>query len=160
MAPRTFARLIQAATIEQTDNVLIIGALSGYSAAVLSGMARAVVALESDAAMTDAAKTVLTERGCANVTCVTSPLEAGWAAAAPYDVIVIEGGIETIAEALKAQLAGNGRLVAIENAGGVGRAVVLQKAGPKGQETLSRRVVFEAAAACLPGFARTKAFAF
>lgn len=164
MAPRTFARLLQAASVDAGDKVLIIGALSGYSAAVIAGMAGQVVALECDAAATAAAKAALAERTVNNVSCVTGPLEAGWAADAPYDVIVIEGAVERVPDALITQLAPKGRLAAIEysggTSGGVGRAVVLQNTGTQDQVAVSRRVAFEAAATCLPGFARAKAFAF
>lgn len=160
MAPRTFARLLQLADVQQTDKVLIVGALSGYSAVVMAAMARDIVALDTDAGFAAATKMALSERSVANVTVVTGALESGWAANAPFDVIFVEGGLEHVPDALTAQLAVTGRMVGIENSGGVGRAVVLQKAGAKGAETLSRRVAFEAAAGCLPGFERAKAFAF
>ncbi|MEQ1651290.1 MAG: protein-L-isoaspartate O-methyltransferase [Hyphomicrobium sp.] len=160
MAPRTFARLLQLADVQQTDKVLIVGALSGYSAVVMAAMARDIVALDADAGFAAAAKTALSERSVTNVTLATGALESGWAANAPYDVIFVEGGLERVPDALTAQLAATGRMVGIENSGGVGRAVVLQKTGATGAETLSRRVAFEASAACLPGFERAKAFAF
>lgn len=160
MAPRTFARLVQLADIQSSDKVLIIGALGGYSTAIIASLSTNVVALESDAAMTLASKAVLGDLKIAHVTVVTGALENGWQASAPYDVVVIEGAIERVPDALLAQLRPNGRMVAIENSGGVGRATLIQAVGPEGRRTLSRRVAFEAAAACLPGFERPKVFAF
>ena len=156
MAPRDFARLVQLAAIEPNDTVLIVGALGGYSSAILARLAKHVVALDCDSALTSAAGAALQAAGVSNVTIVTGSLTAGWAAAAPFDVILIEGGVELIPEPLFAQLAASGRLVAVEWDKGVGRAVVRQKTA----STVSRREAFEAAAPLLPGFGRAKAFAF
>lgn len=160
MAPRTFARLAQAAEIQPSDKVLIVGALYGYSAAILATIARDVVALDRDASLTAAAKNALAAAGVANVKVETGPLEAGVTAGAPYDVIFVEGALVSPPHALLDQLATSGRLVAIEAQGAVGRAVVWTKSGKADAVTASRRVVFDAAAAVLPGFEPAKAFAF
>lgn len=160
MAPRTFARLLQLGDVQNTDKVLIVGALSGYSAVVIAGLAGAVVALENDGSGNTVATAVLAERGSKNVTLVTGPLVAGWAASAPYDLIFIEGAVAHVPAALIDQLTPKGRVVAIEAAAGMGHAVVLTKTGAKGAETLSRRVAFDASAGALPGFDTPKVFTF
>lgn len=157
LAPRTFARLMQLANVSAGDAVLVVGALTGYAAAVLARMAKSVVALEADESLASAARSTLSSLGAANVTVVTGALEAGHAAKAPYDVIFVEGSIEIVPEALVSQLGQGGRLVAIERAGqGLGAASVLTKTG----SVVSRRVAFEAAAPALPGFALPKGFEF
>ena len=156
MAPRDFARLVQLAGINTSDKVLIVGALSGYSSAVISRLARTVVAIESDVSAVAAAKAALIDAKITNVTVETGQLSAGWFAAAPYDVIFVEGAVESVPSSLLDQLADAGRLVAVELDGGVGRAVVRQKTG----NITSRRVAFEASAALLPGFERPRAFSF
>lgn len=156
LAPRDFARLVQLAQIEASDKVLIVGGLGGYSSAVIARMAATVVAVEADKAVSAEAAKTLKALSIANVSCVAGDLVSGCAVSAPYDVIVIEGGVEIVPDALLAQLADRGRLVAVEFEQGVGRAVIRQKSG----ETLSRRAVFEASAPLLPGFARANAFAF
>jgi protein-L-isoaspartate(D-aspartate) O-methyltransferase len=156
-APRTFARLVQLAAVEAGDKVLDVGALMGYSAAVLGRMAHDVVALESDAALASDAVKALQAAGAGNVKVVTGPLAEGHAAAAPYDVIVIEGALELVPQELAAQLAAGGRLVAIEKSGGIGRAVVMQA---DGSGRLSSRIAFEASAPVLLGFERPAAFVF
>lgn len=160
MAPRTLARLLQLASIGPADKVLIIGALQGYSAAIVARLASQVVALESDKTFASSAKSALAAVGIENATVVTGDLAAGWPAAAPYQLIIMDGAFERLPDGLVDQMAAGGTLVGIENSGGVGRAVAIQKVGPKGQQTISRRVAFEAAAQCLPGFARAKAFTF
>lgn len=160
MAPRTFARLLQLSNVQPSDKVLIVGALAGYSAAVIAGLAGRVVALESDTAECADCKALLAEIGVSNVTCVSGPLTDGFSANAPYDVIFVEGAVANLPKALSDQLAPGGRMVAIEAAAGIGRAIVVSKIGNGASATLSRRVAFEAAASLLPGFERPKSFKF
>ncbi len=74
MEAAPFARLLQLAEIEKTDVVLDVGAGSGYSAAVIAGLANFVVALESDAALAEQAKVSLTALAIDNVKVVAGPL--------------------------------------------------------------------------------------
>ncbi|MGQ0457697.1 MAG: protein-L-isoaspartate O-methyltransferase family protein [Hyphomicrobium sp.] len=147
MAPRDFARLIQLAGVEGDERVLVVGSGVGYSAAVLSRMARDIVALDSDAYFTSAAIKALGAVGAANVSAVTGELAAGWPERAPYDVIILEGCVEAVPEGLKGQLAPGGRLIAVlVGEGSVGRAALF------GTEDSAPLVAFEAAAPRLPGF--------
>jgi protein-L-isoaspartate(D-aspartate) O-methyltransferase len=160
MAPRVLARLLQLAEIEANHKVLIVGALFGYAAAVTCSLAGEVVALESDEMMLKSAAAALKQQGIGNVYCVFGPLAFGWPALAPYDVILIEGAVERIPNELLEQLTGGGRLVTVENAGGVGRAVLLQKTGTDGKSNISRRIAFDVSAQLVPGFEQAKSFAF
>lgn len=154
LAPRTLARLLQLAAIEAQDKVMIVGAGSGYSAAIAARMAKSVVAVESNASLLEIAKSTLA--GLSNVTIAAGDLAAGHGAGAPYDVILIEGAVEDVPETLIGQLGQGGRLVAIEAGAGIGRAIVLTKSAA----AVSKRVAFDAAGAMLPGFARAKGFVF
>lgn len=154
LAPRTLARLLQLAAIEAQDKVMIVGAGSGYSAAIAARMAKSVVAVESGAALLEIARSTLA--GVANVTIAAGYLAAGHGAGAPYDVILIEGAVADVPETLIGQLGQGGRLVAIEAGAGIGRAIVLTKSA----SAVSKRVAFDAAGPMLPGFARAKGFVF
>lgn len=156
MAPRTLARLLQLAALEREDKVLIVGGLTGYSAAITARMAQSVVVLEAEEALSRAAREALAGLGAKNAEVVTGDLAKGHAAAAPYDVILIEGTVEEVPEALLSQLQQGGRLIAVEAGTGLGRAAVYTKTAA----TISRRTAFEAAAAALPGFARLEGFVF
>ena len=91
MEPSPLAKLLQLAEIDAGDSVLDVGCGTGYSAALLSRLARSVVALESDPALAEAARSTLSSLGCQNVTVVAGPLPQGQAAKAPYNVIFIGG---------------------------------------------------------------------
>ena len=152
MSPRMFAKLIQLAQVEATDRVLIVGAATGYSAAILARMAAKVVALECDEALAAEAKTRLA--GLPNVEVATGPLPEGRAPHAPFQVIIVEGLVWQRPDQVLAQLAPSGRLVAVLVEGGVGRATVWQRVG----NHFGMTVGFEATGSPLPGFERPVAF--
>ncbi len=161
LTPMVLARMAQAAEISRSDRILDVGGGAGYSAAVLARLGGEVVALEVDEALVREAGANLTRAGVTNAKAVCGPLEAGFAAGAPYDVIFVNGMIEVQPEALLAQLKANGRLVAIrkspgDTTGRAGRAVVIEKSGA----SLGEREVFDASAPVLPGLRAAPAFAF
>jgi len=156
MEPSPFAKLVQLAEIRDGDAVLDVGAGTGYSAAVLSRLAGSVTALESDPSLAAAARAALAALGCANVTVVEGQLRDGFAAGAPYDVILVGGGIEELPESLTVQLKEGGRLVAVEGFGNAGIARV----HVKWNGIVSGRRAFNAAVKPLPGFERAPEFEF
>ena len=94
--PMVFARLIQLAEITADDLVLDIGAATGYSSAVISRLASAVVGIESDEALAERAAGTLMEEGIDTVAIFHDALTDGFAEQGPYDVIVLEGSVEII----------------------------------------------------------------
>jgi protein-L-isoaspartate(D-aspartate) O-methyltransferase len=168
LKPVVTARLIQAADIGTTDRVLVVGSGTGYSAAVVSRLASAVVALEESPALAQAAQNTLRRLGFVTVTPVIGRLVAGWPAAAPFDVILVDGGVEAMPEALFAQLSEGGRLVAVMYGGAGGGEGEVSMQGQVGKATLFRSVrgevggrpLFDCTAPLLPGFKRAPAFIF
>jgi protein-L-isoaspartate(D-aspartate) O-methyltransferase len=154
--PRCFAKLLLLADVQPTDRVLDVGCATGYSAAVLSLLAKAVVAVEQDEALARAASDGLTAFGAENATVVRNRLAEGAKDRAPYDVIVIEGAIEVAPQALLSQLSENGRLVAIVRQGAQGRAHLFVR--EKGQ--IGSRPDFDASVPILAGFNKSAGFVF
>ncbi len=150
-----FARMLQQAAIKPTDKVLVVGAETGYGAAVISQIADKVVALECDAGLFALAKANLAGR--ANVTLVQGPLAAGVAADQPYNVILLEGRAEEVPQALIDQLADDGRLVAVVGERETSQACVYSRAGA----SVAVRQAFDASVTALPGMKKLKpAFVF
>jgi protein-L-isoaspartate(D-aspartate) O-methyltransferase len=139
--------------------VLVVGAGAGYGAVVLDRVGAKVVALETPGPRADALGAGLAAARASAVTVAAGPLGEGWAAAAPYDVVLIEGAVEQIPEALTAQLAEGGRLVTVRASGrpGVlGRAVRLSRfAG-----VVTEVPLFDAGTPLLPEFRRAPEFVF
>ncbi|MEO5756783.1 MAG: protein-L-isoaspartate O-methyltransferase [Mesorhizobium sp.] len=156
MEASPLAKLMQLAEISPTDSALDVGTGTGYAAAILSHLAKSVVALESDPALADTAGSTLSGLGCGNVTVVKGPLADGHAAKAPYDVIFVGGSVEEVPAPLLDQLAEGGRLVAVEGQGNSGVARLFLKAGG----VVTGRRAFNAAIKPLPGFERIRAFEF
>jgi protein-L-isoaspartate(D-aspartate) O-methyltransferase len=154
--PMVFARLLQAAEIQRTDLVLDLGCGPGYSTAVLSRLANMVVALECDRGLAQRTADALTNLRIDNAVVVEGLLERGWAAQAPYNVILLGGAAARIPEAVLNQLAEGGRLAGVETRGGIGRAMLyLRHRG-----VISGRPLFDAAVPILPGLAVEPHFVF
>ncbi len=156
LQPMLVAKAIQSAEIQPTDRVLEVGAGTGYTAAVVSRLAAAVTAVESEPVLATAARGALAATGSANVTVVEGPLSAGAPAGAPYDVILVSGAVEVMPDSLLAQLADGGRLVVYEGVGLSGRAKLYTRTGAD----VAGRTLYNASAPVLPGFAREPAFVF
>ena len=157
MQPMVLARLLQLAAIGRGDRVLEVGCATGYGTALLARLARSVVAIESEVELARQAMARLRELGIGNVAVLEAPLAAGYPGRAPYDVILFEGAVQRIPDAVAQQLADRGRLVAVvQEEGGMGRAVLMGSAGG----VLSRRACFDAAVPLLPGFQAEPSFVF
>jgi len=156
LKPMVLAKLIQAAEVGENDHVLDVGCATGYSSAVLARLARAVVALEEDVALARHAAENLQALGASNVQAVTGPLTRGSPAAAPYDVIFINGAIEVEPQALARQLRDGGRLVTVRGRAPNGKAMLCRCVNGE----LSGWPIFDASAPLLPGFAAPAVFVF
>lgn len=152
---RTLAKMLDALSILPTDLVLDVGCGYGYSAAVIARMAEAVVAVEADESLADEAQRRLSELGADNVAVVAADLTAGAPKHGPYDVIVIQGGVEVLPASLTDQLRDGGRIAALFFDGNLG----VVRIGLKQAGFVTWRDAFNAAAPVIPGFERAHDFA-
>lgn len=154
-SPQLTARLAQAALARNPAHALVVGAGSGYFAAILAAAGVDVVALEEETRLDTGALALHGK----TVEAVTGPLVAGWPAHGPYDVIIIEGAVPAIPALFAAQLTLQGVVVAVladDGTDGIGRAVLAEPAGV-GYAT---RVMFDCTARLLPQFRQAAAFSF
>ncbi len=152
LAPRTLARLLQLAEVDDNGAVLVVGAATGYTAALLARFAGRVVALEQDAVLAEAAARDLA--ALKTVTVVKGDHAAGAAEQGPFDAIVVEGLVDEVPAGLLDQLKDGGRLVAIVARGAMGQAVAWQRLGAG----FDRTNAFDASAGPLPGFQKAAEF--
>lgn len=153
--PRAMGKMLDMVNITPADLVLVVGAGGGYGVALAARLGQAVIGIEDDPALAAEAEAALAQDGVDNAVITTAPLTDGDAAHGPYDVILIEGGIETLPDALAAQLKEGGRIGVIVMDGVLGVA----RLGIKTGNVISWRDVFNATAPVLPGFAKKRAFA-
>lgn len=148
-APAVLGQLLTQMKPEPGQRALVIGASTGYSAAVLSAMGLSVDAIESDAALAAAARETVGR-------VIEARLEDGNPSGAPYDQILLDGAVEYIPDAIIDQLADGGRLGGALVERGITRLVIGRKVGGA-FGTLS---IGDAGVPLLPGFSRPKAFTF
>jgi protein-L-isoaspartate(D-aspartate) O-methyltransferase len=157
LQPMVLARLVQIATPLPGENVLVVGANGGYSAALLAAIGCTVTALEESAPLLDLARPALAALA-PTVTLVSGPLASGWAAGAPYDLILIDGAVAEVPATVAAQLnRETGRLLTIVSDGGHTGQAVRAEPTPAG---VSVRALFDCRCPVLPGLAPAPAFQF
>ncbi len=155
LEPRTLAKMLDALNISPSDLVLDIGPGYGYSTAIIAHMAQAVVAVEEDADLAREAQEALPAQNVDNATIEIRDMVEGAAEHAPFDAIILQGGIEYFPEALADQLKEGGRIAALFMSGALGDVRIGTKLGGR----IVWRSVFNASAPVLPGFAQAPAFA-
>ena len=112
LEPKIEARVLQELHVRSTDTVLEIGTGSGYMAALLGARASQVTTVEIDPVLAERARENLVAAGALNVRVEVGDAAQGWPAHAPYDVIVVSGGLPVLPPELLAQLRPGGRIIA------------------------------------------------
>ncbi len=157
--PMVLAKLIQNSRYEAGARVLVVAGATGYAAAVLARLVASVTTLDSDVGFTEAARRALAPMG--NVEVVTGPMPAGHLPNAPYDVVLVNGAVETNLDRLLDQLAPGGSLVAVDAKFGTatrrsGKAVRYDRVAGG----VSPRALFDATLPVLPEFRQAPVFTF
>jgi protein-L-isoaspartate(D-aspartate) O-methyltransferase len=161
MEPMVLARLIQALQPQSGDRALVVASGRGYGAALLSKLVNSVVAVESDPKLAAAAERIAKELAIGGVQQVVGAFEGADGAgpyAGPFDVILIEGAVRQVPQAILDRLAPGGRLTTVVAGpeGVLGVAQLFVKEG----ELASARPLFDAGTPLLPGFAPPPRFTF
>jgi protein-L-isoaspartate(D-aspartate) O-methyltransferase len=152
-SPLALGRMLTEAAPKPQERALVIGAGTGYAAAVLDRLVAYVVAVEEDDELVAIAHSRLADT---EVKLVHGSLTEGFAPGAPYDLIVIDGAVEFVPDALIEQLEDLGRLATAIFEDGVCRIALGRRAGDGfGLASMSDR-----GAAVLPGFTKARTFTF
>jgi protein-L-isoaspartate(D-aspartate) O-methyltransferase len=139
--PRDFAKLLKAVDPKASDIALVIGAGAGYETAVFAQLVETAIGLEADGALVTSTSERLAGMGSDRAVIVEGALDAGLAGQGPFDVIFVNGMVQTVPESWTDQLSELGRLgVVVETGRGLGEARVYTRS--KG--AVSYRKAFEA----------------
>ncbi|MFZ6750879.1 protein-L-isoaspartate O-methyltransferase family protein [Undibacterium sp. Ren11W] len=109
LSPKLEARILQDLAVKKSENVLVVGAGSGYLAALLAHQARQVTVVEAIPELKTLAETNLQNQGIFNVDVVWGDALLGKTGSS-FDAIVVCGSLEVIPELLKNQLTAGGRM--------------------------------------------------
>ncbi len=160
MEPMVIARLVQGLRVREGETALVVAAGAGYGAALLEACGAAVTALEDDAGLLALARAVLPAMA-PGVALVEGDVAQGWAAGAPYDVILIEGAVQQVPDVLAGQLKPGGRVAAVvARPGGPGAGVLAEAVVVGGVARLRAQPFFDCATPMLPQLAPRPAFTF
>ncbi|WP_375687259.1 protein-L-isoaspartate O-methyltransferase [Pseudooceanicola sp. LIPI14-2-Ac024] len=154
LEPRTLAKMLDVLDIQGDELVMDLGCAQGYSAAVIARMAEAVIAVDEPERL-GSAQDLIGQINADNVVLHEAALTEGAAEHGPYDVIVIEGGVAQLPDALLDQLKDGGRIACLFMEGALG----VVRVGYKIDGHVSWRFAFNASAPVLPGFEKQQAFA-
>lgn len=146
--PLATGRLLSEAAVQPGEKVLLIGAATGYAAALLAEIGAVVTAVETP----DGPETATAE----GVTLVRGPLAEGAVAGAPYDVLLVDGAVEELPAALVEQLGEDARIAT----GIVERGVTRLCTGRKAAGTFGLVGMIDMEMVVLPGFAAPERFVF
>lgn len=152
--PRTLAKMLDALDVRQDELVLDVACGLGYSTAVVARLAQMVIGVEEDESLAAEAQETLSNSSADNAIVHQGVLTEGASEHGPYDVILIEGGVEEVPDELLAQLKDGGRIAALFMSGALGEV----KVGYKSAGRVSWRFEFNAGAPVLPGFAKPEVF--
>ncbi|OMG70077.1 protein-L-isoaspartate O-methyltransferase family protein [Burkholderia ubonensis] len=125
--PRVEARVLQELAVKKHENVLLIGAGSGYLAALFAARAQHVTAVDIDPVVAKLAEDNLRNNGVTNAEVVLGDGSRGWPAKAPYDVICVAGGLPVVPQEMLEQLKTGGRLSAFVGGRPVMKAQVITR---------------------------------
>ncbi len=157
LAPRVEARMVQDLNLSKRDTVLLIGATTGYVAALLAHKAQRVIALEADPALASVARTNLRNAAVSNAEVVQADGTAGFPGQAPYDAILLTGSVAKVPQGLLDQLKTGGRLLAIEGQDPIMQARLYTRVN---DAQFNSQVLFDTIAPRLAGFAEPSRFQF
>lgn len=127
--PAPFAKLVQLADIQENERVLEIGAGTGYTTAVLAGLAREVVGVEPNAELATAARDNLQGLGVENARIVENAFDAPLKGEGHFDVVFFSGSVRDVPDSAFTSLRDGGRLIVLVLGGLTGTAHVFVKVG-------------------------------
>ena len=153
------ARLLQAAEPKQDNVALVVGSDSGYSCAILSTLVSTVIAVEDRKRHLDRAARAFEKLDICNIATFEKPIVDGDKERAPYDVILINGAVESVPDIILSQLAKGGRLITVLNnvSCSVGQATLFSK---NEQGHISSRALFDASVPLIEDFTKETVFTF
>jgi len=144
LSPKIEGRILQALNIKKTDKVLLVGTGSGYLTALVAKLAKHVDAVEIIPELSNQAAVRLQKQNIHNVTLHIGDAANGFAAGAPYNVIVFAGSLQLHPSAAESMLNIGGRIFAVVGELPIMQATLTQRIS---EGSCRKETLFET---CLP----------
>lgn len=157
LSPKLEGRMLQALSIKNTDHVLHVGTGTGYLTALLAKLAKHVVSVEIEPALSALAAQHLKAQQIQNVTLEIGDAAQGWRQHAPYDVIVFGASSPVEPAHVRQQLTIGGRMLMVLGSAPVMRATLIQRISEHG---FREDVLFETCIAPLTNATQAQLFQF
>ena len=156
LKPSLIAQIALSINLKANENVLILGATTGYLSAILSNQAETVIVVEENEQFLNNAENAIRKNNINNVVFVKNEIVKGYSEQSPFNAIIIEGAIQEIPNNILDQLDDGGRLFAIVQEGDICSATLFKKYG----QSISDQRLFNCSMPVLSMFMKKNSFSF
>jgi protein-L-isoaspartate(D-aspartate) O-methyltransferase len=156
LKPSLIAQMALSINLKANENVLILGATTGYLSAILSHQAETVIVVEENEQFLNNAENAIRKNNINNVVFVKNEIVKGYSEQSPFNAIIIEGAIQEIPNNILDQLDDGGRLFAIVQEGDICSATLFKKYG----QYISDQRLFNCSMPVLSMFMKKNSFSF
>ena len=157
LSPKIEGRFLQALQLQAKDKVLLVGAGSGYLAALMAQHCIQVTALEILPELCALATQNLAKQGIQNVQVIEADGHDGYEGQAPYDAIVFTASSPVEPEGVRYQLSIGGRMLIVLGKAPVMQATLVQRLA---EHSFKQDVLFETSLTEMQNAPQAVAFSF
>ena len=156
LKPSLIAQMALSINLKANENVLILGATTGYLSAILSHQAETVIVVEENEQFLNNSENAIKKNNINNVVFIKNEIVKGYSEQSPFNAIIIEGAIQEIPNNILEQLDEGGRLFAIVQEGDICSAKLFKKNG----RSISDQRLFNCSMPVLSMFEKKNNFSF
>ena len=156
LKPGLIAQIALSINLKANENVLILGATTGYLSAILSNQAETVIVVEENEKLLNNSENAIKKNNINNVVFIKNEIVKGYSEQSPFNAIIIEGAIQEIPNNILEQLDEGGRLFAIVQEGDICSAKLFKKNG----HSISDQRLFNCSMPVLSMFEKKNNFSF
>ena len=156
LKPSLIAQIALSINLKANENVLILGATTGYLSAILSHQAETVIVVEENEQLLNIAENAIKKSNINNVVFIKNEIVKGYNEQSPFNAIIIEGAVQEVPINIIDQLDEGGRLLAIIQEDEICSATLFKKHG----HSISEQKLFNCSMPVLSMFMRKNSFSF
>tara|TARA_A100001388_G_C28701019_1_gene466180 strand:+ start:132 stop:782 length:651 start_codon:yes stop_codon:yes gene_type:complete len=156
LKPSLIAQIALSINLKANENVLILGATTGYLSAILSHQAETVIVVEENEQLLNNSENAIKKNNINNVVFIKNEIAKGYSEQSPFNAILIEGAIQEVPKNILDQLDEGGRLFAIVQEGDICSAKLFKKCG----QSINDQRLFNCSMPVLSMFMKKNSFSF